>query len=202
MQQIPYVLAIAGGTCGGKSTLADRLAGAVRKDLRTQVFHMDNYFKKEPPTTVAPITRKIYVEHNSPDSLELEQLYHDLAKAWAGGSSWELVIVEGLFALYLEPILERADLKVFVDLKSDERLVRRIEKHMASGQTFHQVTDRFLDTVRFRHDELVEPTRWRADMVVNGTLDQNQAVDILVTFLQAEIASRTLDPLRVTPREE
>ena len=202
MQQIPYVLAIAGGTCGGKSTLANHLTEAVKKDCRTLVFHTDDYFKKDPPTTVAPITRKVYVEHNSPDSLELDRLYSDLREAWAEGSPYELVIVEGLFGLYLEPILERADLKVFVDLKSDERLVRRIEKHMASGQTFHQVTDRFLDTVRFRHDELVEPTRWRADMVVNGTLEQNQAVDLLETFLRVQMARRAGESLRATPQEE
>ena len=89
------------------------------------------------------------------------------------------MLVEGLFALHLEAVRERADLKVFVDLESDERLARRIVKFMAWGDTYEQVTSRYLDTVRFRHNELVEPTRWHADLVLNGTLDSHRGVAVL-----------------------
>ncbi len=65
MEQKPYVVAIAGGTCSGKSTLTDRLAEHFSPLCRVKVLHMDSYFKKEPPTTIAPITRKEYVEHDS-----------------------------------------------------------------------------------------------------------------------------------------
>ncbi len=183
MEQKPYVVAIAGGTCSGKSTLTDRLAEHFTPLCRVKVLHMDSYFKKEPPTTIAPITRKEYVEHNHPDTLELPRLYGDFQEASAPGAPWDLVLIEGLFALYLDPIRERADLKVFVDLESDARLVRRIVKHMAWGQTYEQVTDRYLDTVRFRHNELIEPTRWHADVVLNGTLDDHQGQQVLEVYL-------------------
>ena len=183
----PYVVAIAGGTCSGKSTLADRLEAIFAPKCKLEVFHMDAYFKKEPPTTIAPITRKEYVEHNSPDTLELDRLYADFQRA-SQDTSLDLVIIEGLFALYLDPIRERADLKIFVDLKSDERLTRRIVKHMAWGQTYEQVTERYLDTVRFRHDELIEPTRWHADLIVNGVLDRAQGVDVAAVFIESHLA--------------
>ena len=125
---------------------------------------------------MAPITRKVYAEHNTPEALELERFYSDFAQACAPGSGHRLVLVEGLFALHLEAVRERADLKVFVDLESDERLARRIVKFMAWGDTYEQVTSRYLDTVRFRHNELVEPTRWHADLVLNGTLDSHRGV--------------------------
>ena len=92
---------------------------------------------------VAPITGKVYPEHNTPDSLEMERFYSDFAQAVAPGSGNRLVLVEGLFPLHLEAIRERADLKVFVDLESDARLARRIVKFMAWGDTFQQVTDRY-----------------------------------------------------------
>ena len=59
-----------------------------------------------------------------------------LPKRRQRGSEFDLIIVEGLFALYLDEIRERANLKIFVDLESDERLVRRISKHMGWGQSF------------------------------------------------------------------
>ena len=76
----------------------------------------------------------------------------------------------------------------FVDLKSDERLVRRIRRHLERGDTFDEITDRYIDTVRFRHDELVEPTRWRADLLFNGTL-YGKELDIAETYIRANIVS-------------
>lgn len=187
MEKKPFVVAIAGGTCSGKSTLCDRLEAGLAPLCPTAVLHMDSYYKKETPTTVAPITRKVYVEHNSPDSLELDRFYSDFAQACAPTSGNRLVLVEGLFALYLDPVRERADLKLFVDLESDERLARRIVKFMAWGDTYEQVTSRYLDTVRFRHNELVEPTRWHADIVLNGTLDQHKGVAVVEAFLRRQL---------------
>lgn len=183
----PYVVAIAGGTCSGKSTLADLLGEDFSSRCNTLVLHMDSYFKKDPPTTVAPITRKVYVEHNSPDTLELDRLYADFDAACKEDSGYDLILLEGLFALYLDSLRERADLKVFVDLASDARLTRRIVKHMAWGQTYEQVTERYLDTVRFRHNELIEPTRWHADLVINGVLDQNKGREAVSCYIASQI---------------
>ena len=97
-------------------------------------------------------------------------------------------MIEGLFALYLPEVLEHLDLKIFVDLKSDERLVRRIRRHLERGDTFDEITDRYIDTVRFRHDELVEPTRWRADLVLNGTL-AGQEIAVAETYIRAKMNS-------------
>lgn len=183
----PYVVAIAGGTCSGKSTLTDRLEALFAPRCQTVAFHLDGYFKKEPPNTVAPITRKTYVEHNSPDTLELGRMYEDFRRITADGSDAGLVLVEGLFALYLDELRERADLKIFVDLESDERLARRIVRFMSWGQTFEEVTERYLDTVRFRHKELIEPTRWHADLVLNGVLDRGQGVDVAACFIEKKM---------------
>lgn len=186
----PYVVAVAGGTCSGKSTLADRL-GELFASQRLLVMHMDSYFKKEPPTTIAPISRKEYVEHNSPDTLELDRMFADFSQATAEGSQYDLVIIEGLFALYFDPIRERSDLKIFVDLKSDERLVRRIKRHMAWGQTYEQVTERYIDTVRYRHDELIEPTRGHADVIINGVLDRNKGTELVAHYIGAQLKARS-----------
>ncbi len=178
-----FIIGIAGGTCSGKSTLADKLAGHYGD--RCRVMHMDSYFRKPSITTVAPITGKTYVEHNHPDALYLDRLYADFEKN-AASEEFDILIIEGLFALYLEPIRSKLDLKLYVDLDSDERLVRRIRRFTSFGQTFDEVTDRYIDTVRFRHNELIEPTRWHADMVVNGNAGQT-SVDVLTAYIDSRL---------------
>ena len=71
---MPYIVGIAGGTCSGKSTAAERLAERL-DDLKVTVMHMDSYFRRPFIDTVAPVTRKVYVEHNHPDALELDRMY-------------------------------------------------------------------------------------------------------------------------------
>ena len=58
MEKRPFVVAIAGGTCSGKSTLTDRLEAHFATPVPTAVLHMDSYYKKECPTVVAPHHRE------------------------------------------------------------------------------------------------------------------------------------------------
>ena len=180
----PYVIGIGGGTCSGKSTLTGKLSERFA-DKKLKIFNMDSYFIRPASTTIAPITGKPYPEFNHPDALDKERMFADF-RAAAQSDEYDVVIIEGLFGLYYPEILEKLDLKLFVDLKSDERLVRRIKRHMERGDTYEEITSRYLDTVRFRHDEFVEPTRWRADAVLNGML-AGQEVDILETYIRSKI---------------
>jgi uridine kinase len=184
MRKKPYIIGFAGGTCGGKSTAAEKLKAELAP-LEVTVINMDRYFRNPPPATIAPITGIEYVEHNHPDAMKLEELYADFEAAIQAKP--DFVIIDGLFALHLEKIRKRLDLKVFVDLKSDERLVRRIRRHTQHGQNFDEVVNRYLDTVRYRHDELVEPSRWHADIVLNGFFDDpnNKGLSILSGYLKS-----------------
>ncbi|MBQ8576854.1 MAG: uridine kinase [Clostridia bacterium] len=184
MSHKPYLVGIAGGTCSGKSTLTTKLE-ELFSDVSPVVIHMDSYYIRPLKNTIAPITGKEYCEMNHPDALDIPKIIEDFNSA-ADDPDNRLVIVEGLFALYVPEIVKRLDLKVFVDLKSDERLVRRIKRHMNWGDTFEAVTDRYLDTVRFRHDELIEPTRWRADVVFNGML-AGKETEILSTYIRSNL---------------
>ncbi len=185
MNKKPYVVGIAGGTCSGKSTITARLGDALKEKCSLCVINMDRYYKRPGITTIAPITRIEYAEHNHPDAMDLEKLYADFEAAINGGE-YDVVIIEGLFALHLDRIREQLDLKVFIDLKSDERLYRRIKRWL-DRQDMDTISARYLDTVRFRHDELVEPTRWHADMVINGTLDANKGTEMLLHWIEVHI---------------
>jgi len=181
-----YVIGIAGGTCSGKTTLSGILEEKLA-DYKVNVLHMDKYFKNPTPTTIAPIKGIEYPEHNHPDSFKLDEFFSDLDSAVKGDD--DIVIVEGLLILHFGEIREKLNLKIFVDLPSDERLIRRVKRFMRDrGQTLDEVASRYLDTVRYRHNEFVEPSRWFADIVLNGDYTTHNGADMVARLIRAEVA--------------
>ncbi|MCL1794029.1 MAG: AAA family ATPase [Oscillospiraceae bacterium] len=183
MAKKPYIVGISGGTCSGKSTLSDKLKKMLGEKYAVSLLNMDNYYQWSLMKTIAPITRMEYPEHNHPDAVDKDRLYKDFNAAISDKSN-DIAVIEGVFSLFFDRIREKLDLKVFVDLQSDERMYRRIKRMYESlDDTAH----RYLDTVRYRHDEFVEPTRWHADIVINGTLDANLGTNVIATYIEAQI---------------
>ncbi len=179
-----FIVGIAGGTCSGKTTLSAYIEEQLGQTLKVNVLHMDKYFKNPTPNTVAPFTGVEYPEHNHPDSFKLDEFYADLESAAKGDA--DVLVVEGLLILHLERVRKMLDLKIFVDLPSDERLIRRVKRFMRDrGQTMEEVAERYLDTVRYRHAEFVEPSRWYADVVVNGNNDLHRGNAMIVKLIEA-----------------
>ncbi|NLV75063.1 MAG: uridine kinase [Chloroflexi bacterium] len=188
----PVVIGIAGGSASGKTTLAERLEQALA-GVRVLVIHMDHYFFKERPHMVAPITRLEYEDHNHPTSFDLVQLISDLDAAIAA-SEVQVIILEGLLVLQNDDLRQRLDLKLFVDAQADERIVRRTRRNMARGLGFDEITNFYLDCVRYRHQEYVEPSRWHADLVMNGSQFSELGLDIVAAWVHRQVASQPQEP--------
>jgi uridine kinase len=178
-----FFIGIAGGSASGKSTLCDLLENELRQ-YKTKVFHMDDYFKAEEdrPYSKAPITNNRYIDDNHPDTIDFSKLHSDLSIALNSDS--EFVILEGLFVLLEEEICSKLDLKLFVDCRADERIVRRLRRNMAWGLTFDEISNVYLDLVRYRHDEYVEPTKWKADLIINGSSPSPHALNAILGLIK------------------
>lgn len=180
----PLVVGIAGGSASGKTTLANRMVEAL-DGLRVRVIHMDQYFLKVKPHMVAPITRVVYEDHNHPDSFDLAGLVRDLETAIRANDGIQVIIVEGLLTLQHDPLRQILDLKLYVDAQSDERIVRRTRRNMARGMSFDEITTFYLDSVRYRHQEFVESSRWHADLVMNGSQFSETGLRLVTEWIQA-----------------
>jgi len=172
-------IGIAGGTASGKSTFAQALKTALPA-LRVHLLHMDDYYlsHKKLPQVQAPFSGKTYRDYNHPQCFALDKLTQDLSKAKASGK-YDVVLVEGLFVLQHAPVFEQLDLRLFVDCPADERIVRRLRRNMTWGLSFDEIAEFYLDLVRHRHDEFVEPTKHRADLIINGAQPFDTAVEVV-----------------------
>ena len=178
----PLIIGIAGGSASGKSTLAQRLAESL-PDLAVQVIRMDTYFRPDKPLHRGPFAGREWPDFNQPASFHLDALLADLDSA-----EGDVVIVEGLMTLCVEELRDRCDLKLFVDAPADERIVRRLRRNMRErGLSFDEIADYYLDSVRFRHQEFVEPSRWFADLIVNGSVISEAAVATIADHVRAAV---------------
>lgn len=98
-----------------------------------------------------------------------------------------MLIVEGLLTLWDCGLYEQLDLRLFVDCRADERIVRRLKRNMQWGYTFDEIADVYLDLVRTRHDMYVEPSRWKADLVINGSGCTDNALAVLASYIRTQL---------------
>lgn len=182
-----FVIGVAGGSASGKTTFAKALQGEL-EGYSLKLVHMDSYFKAEAdrPCSKAPITGKVYMDDNHPLTMDLPRLADDL-RGWIGSGEYDVIVVEGLLTLWEESIDSQLDLRLFVDCRDDERIARRIKRNMRWGQTLEQITDVYLDLVRYRHDEFVAPTKWKADLILNGSNPSPKALAAVRLLVSEEI---------------
>ena len=65
--------------------------------------------------------------------------------------------------------------------------MRRLRRNMAErGLSFDEIAGVYLDMVRYRHDQYIEPTRWRADLILNGSAPSPLANRLLLEHLRLE----------------
>lgn len=178
MTHLPVIIGIAGGSCSGKTTFSTALEAELC-ELSPRVFHLDQYFLplEERPHTTGFANGKDYRDDNSPASFGLERLHHDLETAIQ--SDVAVIIVEGILALWDEEIYSKLDLRLYVDCPDEERVCRRIRRHLSWGQEFEEITDRYLNAVRPRFAQYVEPCKWRADLILNGSFPSDTALKMI-----------------------
>ena len=180
----PIIIGIAGGSASGKSTFAEKLKDTLQ-GMEVLMLHMDSYFKPEEelPLALAPVTGKTYRDYNNPDSFYLDRLKSDLAEAAASGN-YQVFILEGLLVLWEDEINSMLDLRLFVECRADERIVRRLKRNMEWGMSFDDISSVYLDLVRYRHEEYVETSKWRADLILIGSNHSDKVLGMILAYVR------------------
>lgn len=203
----PLVLAIAGGTASGKTTLAEAVTHALG-DRAIRITHDRYYHTLDRALANHPDRVKLH-NYDHPDSLETVRLVRDLELLRSGhpaqvpdydfASSARLpedrwttfvpapvVVVEGILILADEPLRALFDLIVFVDTPDDIRLARRMRRDIVErGQRAGDVVEQYLTTVRPMHEQFVAPAKAHAHLVLDGTAPIGGLLDAVLAHIAA-----------------
>ena len=198
-----FVIGIAGGTGAGKTTIA-RLITQNVGDSVTRI-PIDNYYEDQ---SHLELDEREDVNYDHPSAFEWELLRTQLSTLLEGQpiemptydfeihnrtdettrvEPTDVVILEGIFALYDEEINEMLDLRLYVETDADVRIIRRIQRDVIErGRDLEGVIEQYLSTVKPMHEQFVEPTKKHADLVVPEGAN-SVAVNLLAEKIHAEV---------------
>mgnify|MGYP003296559268 CR=1 FL=1 len=178
------LIGIAGGTGSGKTTLADKLIENFGSD-EVSILRHDNYYKRHDEMTY---DERSLLNYDHPDAFDTELLYEHI-KMLKNGQAIEMpvydytvhnrsdevvvvnpapvIVLEGIL-IFAEPSLcELMDIKVFVDTDADVRILRRILRDVKERErSLDSVISQYLTTVKPMHEQFVEPSKRRADIII------------------------------------
>lgn len=196
-----YIIGIAGGTGSGKTTVVKKIIESMPGD-RIALIPQDSYYNDTTPLSMDE-RRKINFDH--PDAFDWKLLTQQIEELRNGRAieqptysylisnrleetihvePCEVIIIEGIMALWNKKLRDLMDLKIFVDADPDERLIRVIQRDTVErGRTTQMVIDRYLDVLKPMHEEFIEPTKRFADLIIPQGGNNRQAIDIMRTYI-------------------
>ena len=102
----------------------------------------------------------------------------------------KVIVVEGIL-IFAEPELrERLDIKLFVDTDADVRILRRALRDVEErGRTLQSVVTQYLTTVNPMHEQFVEPSKRKADLIVPEGGRNMVALDMLIKWVATHLST-------------
>lgn len=166
----------------------------------------DNYYKKRGEQR-KEADGLINFDH--PDAIRLDLLTQDVKRLIAGESielqeytfnnpnkvpktivmkPASLMIVEGLFVLYHEPLAQIQDLKVFVDAQEHIKIGRRLKRDISErGYSMESILRDYERFVAPMYEQFVAPSKQIADLIIPNNKHMYKAVQVLVNHLRSVV---------------
>lgn len=200
----PLVLGIAGGTASGKTTVARKIHEAFAS--RVAFIDQDSYYR---PLDHLNLEERREVNFDHPDAFDSDLLVAHVKALKAGASvekpvydfvsstrqprtvavnSADLILIEGILVLHMEPLRQEMDVRIFVETEDDVRIIRRLTRDIKErGRDFDHVIHQYFKHVRPMHMAFVEPSKRWADIVVPHGGNNEIAIDMLVGAIRTRL---------------
>ncbi len=200
------IVGIAGGTGSGKTTITDTLVE--RFGGHVSVVHHDNYYKAHHEL---PYEERCLLNYDHPDAFDTDRMVEDLRRLKAGErvacpvydytihdrsdkmimiEPTPVIIVEGILIYADSRLCDQMDIKIFVDTDADVRILRRIRRDVQDrGRSLDSVISQYLSTVKPMHEQFVEPSKRRADVIIPEGGMNLVALEMVVQRVKAHLES-------------
>lgn len=201
------VIGIAGGTGSGKTTITKRIMQSFGGEV--SVIYHDNYYKSHHDMSYAQRSK---LNYDHPNAFDTELLISDLRKLKRGETVHcpvydysvhdrtektvtirpaKVVVVEGILIFENAELCDLMDIKIYVDTDADVRILRRIVRDVRDrGRSLDSVVNQYLSTVKPMHEQFVEPSKRKADIIIPEGGHNQVALQMVIERVRAHIESR------------
>ena len=196
------LIGIAGGSGSGKTTLANNLVNYFGEN-EVSILRHDNYYKRHDEMSYEERSR---LNYDHPDAFDTELLCDHIRQLKAGRRIEmpvydysvhnrsdkttpvlpnPVIILEGIL-IFAEPALvDLMDFRIFVDTDADERILRRIKRDVNErGRSLESVMRQYRETVKPMHDQFVEPSKRKANIIIPEGGRNQAAMQMVVDFIK------------------
>ena len=203
MQDI-MVIGIAGGTGSGKTTITRKLIQAFGEEV--SVVHHDNYYKAHHDM---PYEERAKLNYDHPNAFDTDLMLEHIRQLKQGKSircpvydysihdrtdktvlikPTRVIIVEGILIYESLELCREMDIKIYVDTDADVRILRRIVRDVRDrGRSLEGVIDQYLNTVKPMHEQFVEPSKRRADVIIPQGGHNQVALEMVIERVRAHL---------------
>ncbi|KAG4089367.1 uridine kinase [Neocallimastix lanati (nom. inval.)] len=202
-----YIIGITGGSASGKTTVSERIIQEL--DVPWVVLlSMDSFYK-----VLTPEQHKLAEANNynfdHPDSFDIDLLIETLKKLKKGIAvdipiydfkthsrlketrhiyGANIIVFEGIFALYFEEVRKLMDLMLFIDTDSDIRLARRMRRDIAErGRDIDGVLKQYTKFVKPSFEDYIQPSKKYADIIIPRGAENKVALELIITHIKKEL---------------
>ena len=197
------IIGIGGGTGSGKTTVVRTIIESL-PDNSVAVIPQDSYYNDQ---SSLPLEVRKQTNFDHPDAFEWPLLAKQIEELRNGHSieqptysyitctrleetvhvePKDVIIVEGIMALYDKNLRNLMDLKIFVDAGADERLLRVIQRDIAErGHPLDMLISKYRNVLKPMHDEFIEPTKQFADIIIPNGGNNDRAIAMMQMYIRA-----------------
>ena len=197
-QHNSIIIGIAGPSASGKSLLAKTIVNELGSD-QVVVIPQDSYYRD---FSAHPFEERAKINFDHPDAFDTDLLCQHILELKAGKSiempvydyamhnrsdktilvhPAPVIVLEGILLFVEKDLCDLMDIKVFVDTDADVRILRRILRDVKErGRSLDSVVTQYLTTVKPMHEQFVEPSKRRADVIIPEGGQNTVALEMLI----------------------
>lgn len=206
----PYIIGVAGGSASGKTSVCDEMIKQVGVRW-VALICMDSFYNVLTPSQ-SEEARNNNFNFDHPTAFDIDLLLEKLTALKAGKSielpiydfkthgrskktkyiyGADVIVLEGIFALYDERIRKLLDIQLFVETEDDLRLARRLKRDIIDrGRSLEGVLQQYERFVKPAYDDYIYPTKKYADVIIPRGVENQVAIGLLSTHIKSQLVRK------------